>query len=185
MKVKRIIFGLFVLGFIIALAGVILGDASEQATTNDALTEESETLDINSPDIIFDVNLISLASYERVKEVLGEPEKTDEWVYESPSGNKYNAITWTYDAGNQEVIFMDNQAVRYTLYGEGQSYQSHEEALRLFNIIPEPSMIKTADTGAAFRYANVSGTVDDFWMIEENGGTIGILKITFDSSYFK
>jgi hypothetical protein len=122
-----------------------------------------------------------------LQEVLGEPEDIDEWEFKSTNGQTYDAVTWIYDDGNQEFMFIDDKIVRYTMYGTDQTYNDKDHVLALFGITPGPNITKVADTGSAIRYerVDVSMKVDDFWLIEgSEKNSIGTVKITYDSRYF-
>ncbi|GJM73010.1 hypothetical protein HMSSN036_52260 [Paenibacillus macerans] len=135
--------------------------------------------------IIIDANKFSKISPDELVEIMGDPEEKEEWKYDSLNGQTYDAITWTYENGNQEFLFIDGKVVRFTLYGTGQTYEDGEQALSLFGITPGPNITETADTGTAIKYADVSMGIDEFWMLEDSKpNSIGTVKITYDSRYF-
>ncbi|MEK5167167.1 hypothetical protein NYE69_33335 [Paenibacillus sp. FSL R5-0527] len=157
---------------------VINGTGDKPMSTVSGDEQEKATM-------IIDANKFSKISPDELAEILGDPEAKEEWKYDSLNGQTYDAITWTYENGNQEFLFIGGKVVRFTFYGTGQTYTDDEQVLSLFGITPGPNITKTEDTGAAMKYANASMKIDEFWLVEDSKpNSIGTVKITYDSRYF-
>ncbi|MFB9273373.1 hypothetical protein [Cohnella cellulosilytica] len=157
------------------------------ACTNTAVTSDSsEKVPEKKVEPIIDVVQFAHLTKSELISKLGDPESTEDWVFDSANGQKYNAVTLTYDDELQEFMLIDDKVVRFTLYGSGQVYDK-EHVLEQFGIDRSPNLTKVADTGSALRYQRVdkSMNVDDFWLIEgTEKGYIETLKVTYDSRYF-
>nr|PZN50822.1 MAG: hypothetical protein DIU61_14440 [Bacteroidota bacterium] len=167
-----------------------MSNPEEMATTSGTNNTDSQSNTDSQPEQftpIVDAKQFALIDEEQLINLLGEPEARDEWNYKNPRGQEFKAITLSYNKGNQEFMFIDGKLVRFTYYGEGQTYENNEHALALFGIDVK-EMQKIGDTGSAIRYRgkNDSTKVDDFWLTEGLGenNTIDTVKITYDASYF-
>ncbi len=157
------------------------------AGCSSAIKHEEQVAQDETVQPIVDSSQFGKINMEELVGILGEPESKDEWNFESANGQKYKAITWVYDDGNQEFLFIDNKVVRFTFYGTGQVYKDGYQALALFGITPGPNIKKSADTGTVIRFQQVDDSmkVDDFWLLEgDTKKSIGTVKITYDSRYF-
>jgi len=176
---------LFTLGvlllIIVAACGQIPASTDEQAApTSSAVVEEA------GEDMIINAVQFAGISEKQLIELLGEPESKEDWSFSSANGQKYKALTYVYDNGNQEFLFIDGKVVRFTFYGTGQKYKDGKHALALFGIEPGPNITLVTNTGSAIKYQRVheSMKIDEFWLIEDSEKTIGTVKITYDSRYF-
>jgi len=143
-------------------------------------TEETNS----NVEVLFDVTPFSQITPEKLVELKGKAESIEDWEFSSPNGKKYKAKTYSYDNGNQEFMIIDKKVVRLTVRGTGQKFNDAKSVLSMYGIKPEESMSKTADTGSAIRYKNVTDQVGDFWVIHTNK-SIDTLKVTYDIKYFE
>lgn len=162
---------------------VINGTGDKPMSTVSGDEQEKATM-------IIDANKFSRISPDDLVEILGEPETKEEWEYDSSNGQTYDAITWTYQSGNHEFLFIDGKVVRFTFYGTGETYKDKKQVLSLFGISPGADITLEADTGVAFRYRHVdqSAKIAEFWLTGDIGDdeedSIGTVKITYDLKYF-
>lgn len=190
--VKRKNGKLALFSFIIALACFIGAGAISTGEIKTGETNENKSISEGENDVemIIDATQFALLSEEELIKLLGEPESRENWNWTNPRQEKYEAVTLTYDEGNQEFMLIDGKVVRFTYYGKGEKYEDDEHALRMFGINPK-DMVQIGDTGFAIKYRknNRDCKVDEFWLIEDSGPSpeaniIGTVKITYDSSYF-
>ena len=189
-KRRTLKFVLFSSGVCLAcIIAVVVLAANEGSPKQSATSETEQKADVQEQiDVI--VNAVEFAglSEDELVKLLGEPESKEKWNYKSLNGQTYKAITYVYDNGNQEFLFIDGKVVRFTFYGSGQKYKDGKHALALFGIEPGPNITEVGNSSAALRYQRVHETmnIDEFWLIEDIGedNTIGTVKITYDSRYF-
>ncbi|RRJ62400.1 hypothetical protein EHV15_05125 [Paenibacillus oralis] len=163
------------------VVSLIINGTGDKAVSTIVSNQNEET------PMILDANKFSRISPDELIKIMGEPESKEEWKYDSSNGQTYEAITWTYQSGNHEFLFIDGKVVRFTFYGTGEIYKDKNQALSLFGIAPGADIMLEADTGVAFRCRHVdqSSKIAEFWLIE--GGeedSIGTVKITYDLKYF-
>jgi len=179
--VRKLIVFTFILLLLVACSD------SSSVSNSVSNSEQTSRLEMNEVTPIVDSVKFAKMTMTELKDLLGDPEDIDEWEYKSLNGQVYDAVTWSYDKGNQEFMFIDDKLVRFTMYGTGQKYEDEDHALALFGITPGPNITKVADTGFALRYEHVdiSMKIDDFWLLEDSEkNSIGTVKITYDSRYF-
>lgn len=166
---------------------LLLVACSTSSNIDNSSQSEVESIQIEevSP-IVSSVQFSGVSEVELIK-LVGDPESKDSWNFNSTNGQTYDAVTWTYDKGNQEFLFIDDKVVRFTYYGDGENYEDADHAFSLFGITKGPNITKVSDTGSALRYQRVdeSMKVDEFWLVEDlSAKSIGTVKITYDSRYF-
>jgi len=176
---------LFSISCVSLIIGIIIS-ANEPMPVNNSTAEKERSTEIDENMI---VNAVEFAGIDEkhLIDLIGEPESKDEWNFTSPNGQTYKAMTLVYEQGNKEFLFIDGKVVRFTYYGNKQTYKNEKHALALFGIKPGPNITLVADTGAALRYRNVdeSMKIDEFWLIEDSDSSIGTVKITYDLAYFE
>lgn len=116
--------------------------------------------------------------------IMGEPESKDDWNYDSGVGT-FPTTTYSYNSGDDEFLVIDNAVVRYSHYNK-VTFNDTSDLFYMFGVETQEGMTLKADTDYAMRYGSVSDKVEDFWVldIEPKEKTAGIIKITYDTSYF-
>lgn len=129
----------------------------------------------------------SRATAENVRAALGEPDSKSEKEIYGPYNGTYITTTWSYNDKRLEFMFISNRVVQFTYYGDNQPFEHINEVLDLFGITSGPEITLVSENRKMLSYQKVDpyGIIDDFSLVYgDTEKTIGIVKITYDSSYF-
>lgn len=138
----------------------------------------------NEMQAIIEAENFSNVKVKKLKELLGEPESTEKWEFDTGVG-KYNATTYTYNDGEYEFLVIKKKVVRLTInLKEKQKVQSGSRMMSLFGIDMGDDCGKVAETGSALRYQLVSDKVDEFWIPIIEDDEYDTVKITYNQMLF-
>lgn len=177
--------------FIILLVfSILLIGCDGQNNSDDVVSGEENHI---GEDLIYiDVNQFSRISSEELIGIMGEPNSREDWNNSTDRG-KFLIEIYEYDG--YDFFIADDSVVRMNIYseryynldGEGIEFSSEESIFDMLNIPVDYDKIKrTEDTGYALRYSPVSDKVAEVWCIgiDEEGGSIEEIKVTFNLNYF-
>lgn len=171
---------LLVLSFIIGLIGVGDKNTAEKAK--------------ESVELIIDTSQFSRISSAELVQIMGEPEKVEDFEWKIPRTNEgIVGKLYIYDKNKYEFILFDDSVVRLNVYSGSfmgydnskMTFDNEEDIFTMFAIEPNENLKKIADTNYALRYSPVSDKVADVWIQEINGNEFGIAKITYNLNYFE
>lgn len=168
---------ILILLVLIVIIFAVLGCSSAKVSKDTSEAESSVNQLINATQF-------SRISPDELINIMGKAEKIDQWTFQSPNGQKYAAKTYEYNKGNYEFLVIDNTVVRFTFYGEGQTFQSEKDLFKLFGIITRNDMKKVADTGSALRYQSVSDKIGEFYVLLSDKNKIDTVKVTYNLNCF-
>lgn len=175
-----------IIGIIILLIilGAIVGNDKNQSNKKEEKTAE----------LVIDANQFSRISSSELIEILGEPEKVEDYTWKIPKTNEsIVGKLYIYDRNKYEFILFDDRVVRLNVYsgqfmGNDDSkmkFESEDDIFAMFGIEPNKRFRKVADTNYALRYTPVSDKVAEVWVQEINGNEFDIAKITYNLNYFE
>jgi len=174
------IIGIFVLLIII---GAIVGNNENSPKNID-----------KSVELVIDVNQFSRISSSELVEIMGEPEKIEDYEWRVPSTNEsIVGKMYIYDKNKYEFILFDDMVARLNIYSGSymgydnskMTFKNEKDIFAMFAIEPNERLKKIADTNYALRYSPVSDKVADVWIQEINGNEFGIAKITYNLNYYE
>lgn len=173
-----------VLGVLFFVLVVVLAACSNESNVS------KDSVPIES---IIDANQFSRITSTQLVELMGEPEKTEDYEWLVPKTNKsIVGKLFTYEKGKYEFIIFDDQVVRLDV-NSGQfwgyddsvlTFNQEDDIFKMFNITPNEHLKKIADTNYALRFSPVSDKVADVWVIEIDGKNFGSARITYNLNYF-
>ncbi|WP_431030129.1 hypothetical protein [Lysinibacillus sp. LZ02] len=153
----------------------------------------SENTSKSTVEQVIDVTQFSKISSSKLVEIMGEPEKIEdfEWLV-SRTNQSIVGKLYIYEGNKYEFILFDDVLVRLNVYSGNymgyddtvMSFEEKEDIFSMFGITPQSSMRKEADTNYALRYEKVSESVEEVWILEIENKNFGIAKFTYDSNYF-
>ncbi|KEF40406.1 hypothetical protein M670_00432 [Schinkia azotoformans MEV2011] len=176
--------GLVVLSTAIGVMSSINSENSSIKTSN-VTTEKTE--------IIIDANQFSRISSDELINIMGQPQKIDEYMWLVPStGKKIPGKTYIYEDNKYEFMVLDDTVTRLSVYsgtymGYDESimeFKNEEDLFSMFNIKPNDHVKKVGDTGYALRFSPVSDKVADLWIVEVEDNKFGAAKITYNLNYY-
>lgn len=144
-------------------------------------------------DVIIDVNQFSRISSLELVEIMGEPQKIEDYEWSVPkTGESIVGKLYIYEDSKYEFILFDDKVVKLDMYSgtfmgyddSRYSFNSEKDIFAMFNIEPNNNMKKTADTNYALRYSPISETVADVWIQEISDNQFDIAKFTYNVNYF-
>ena len=144
-------------------------------------------------DVMIDVNQFSRISSSELVEIMGEPQKIDDYEWLVPkTGKSIVGKLYIYEDSKYEFILFDDKVVKLDIYSgtfmgyddSRFSFDSEEDIFAMFNIEPNSNMKKTADTNYALRFSPISETVADVWIQEISDDQFDIAKFTYNVNYF-
>lgn len=154
----------------------------------------STTTDSNREiEVIIDATQFARISVEELTNILGEPQKVEEYKWIKSSNNeKIEGSLYIYENNKFEFLVTDDSVVRLNVYsGEYwgyddsvMSFKKKDDIFNMFGIVPSERLKKVADTNSALRYSPVSDKVADVWIEDINKNNFGVAKITYNLNYF-
>lgn len=142
---------------------------------------------------IVDVNQFSKINSTKLIDILGEPEKIEDYEWSVPSTNEsIVGKMYIYEKNKYEFILFEDIVSRLNIYSgkfmgyddTTMTFEKEKDIFSMFGIVPSSNMKKNADTNYALRYSPVSDGIVDVWIQEISGKEFGIAKITYDSKYY-
>lgn len=142
---------------------------------------------------IIDANQFSRISSTQLVEIMGEPEKTEDYEWLVPKTNKsIVGKLYTYEKGKYEFVIFEDQVVKLDInsgeyWGYDDSvftFNKEDDIFKMFNITPNENLKKITDTNYALRFSPVSDKVADVWVIDIDEKSFGSVKITYNLNYF-
>lgn len=143
--------------------------------------------------MVIDVNQFNRISSEKLIQIMGQPQKVDEYMWSVPlTGKSIPAKTYIYEDNKYEFMVLEDSVTRLNVYsgiywGYDEStfyFENKEDLFSMFNIKPNDDLKKIADTGYALRYSPVSDTVAELWVLEIENSKFGAAKITYNLNYY-
>jgi hypothetical protein len=140
--------------------------------------ESSKFLEENV-NIVLDASQFWESKHETISEInfiklMGEPDSTEEWIYETTLGS-YQIKSLYYD--NYEYMFNGGTLTRISIE-EGISYNNKDEILKIFGL-KEYSNSEITDTNHSYRVTNCG--VVDFWVQDMDENNLITIKISYSS----
>lgn len=142
---------------------------------------------------IIDATQFSKIKSAQLVEIMGEPEKIEDFEWTVPKTNQsIVGKLYIYEKNKFEFILFDDVVTRLNVYS-GQywgyddstmKFEEKDDIFPLFGIEYNNQIKKVADTNFALRYSPVSDKIEDVWIQEIEDKTFGIAKFTYDPSYF-
>lgn len=171
----RNIKGIMIIAFIFILSAC--------STNSGQVTSGNNVINNNEVPLIIDASKLSRISVSKVKEIMGEPESTEKWKFNS----KYDASTLTYDKGNTELMVIDDAVVRLTIYPVDLEIEDKKDIFKALNITPGESLKKASDTGTATKYHLVSDNIAELYLQSDfaDKNIITDITVTYDLRYFE
>lgn len=143
--------------------------------------------------MIIDAEQFAEISPEKLIEIMGEPESTESWNYDTELGT-YATTTYTYDNGCLEFLVIDEKVLKMNIFSpryqdntaNSFSYEKEKDIFALIGITDIKDIIKISDTNSALRYQRISDSIDDLWIpdLDSKNNTFDSIKITYDQFYF-
>jgi len=142
---------------------------------------------------IIDATQFSKINSAHLVEIMGEPEKIEDYEWSVPKTNKsIVGKLYIYEKNKFEFVLFDDIVTRLNVYS-GQywgyddstiNFEEKDDIFPLFGIEHNNQIKKVEDTNYALRFSPVSDKIDDVWIQEIKDKTFGIAKFTYDSTYF-
>ncbi len=176
---------------VIVLVYFIGSQFSPKNTTETNSTSVSESQ--SQTEIILDVTQFSQIAPDKLIEIMGEPEETEDWDFDT-GVDTYLTSTYSYDKHRYEFMFMDDKVVRLTINSpkyndindESFSYNDNESLFTMLGVETSRDITKIIDTGVALKYQIVCNGIDEIWFpdIDVTNKKLDTIKITYDQTYF-
>lgn len=151
-------------------------------TSNESNIIENERKENNKIDYILDVPSFNNITYNQLIEKMGQPTDTD--TYNSKGKEAKINI---YD-DKFEFMFYDDKLIRLTIcayeFEELKNLNNIEDFCKKLNITEYSTENKSADTGYALRYKNLTNSIKDFWITSLDDSEYIQIKITFETNGF-
>lgn len=173
------------ISIILTLVILVLLSACSAGSTNSSSNKSIEP--------IIDATQFSKINSTQLVEIMGEPEKIEDFEWTVPKTNQsIVGKLYIYEKNKFEFILFDDVVTRLNVYS-GQywgydestfNFEEKDDIFPLFGIEHDNKIKKIADTNFALRYSPVSDKIDDMWIQEIENKTFGIAKFTYDPTYF-
>ena len=181
--------------FIIAIGSVgNNSNTNQNNNSNDTVIEEnkSDELDKQSQEnntnetlknqYILDVPSFDNITYNQLIEKMGNPTDNDTYTVDGKTAKIY-----IYDE-KYEFMFYNDKLIRLTIcayeFEELKNLNSINEFCEKLNITGYSTKNKSADTGYASRYKDLTNSIKDFWITGLGEPDYLQIKITFDTNGF-
>lgn len=155
--------------------------------------ENGNSVNDTSSDFVIDVNQFSNISTDELVELMGEPEDTESWDFDTAVGT-FPTVRYTYENGRYEFLEIDNKIVRVTinspkynaLDAESFTYKNTDDLFSMFGIEESEDYIKITTADSALRLQRLTDDIDEFFIpsIDLASNSFDMVQITFDQMYF-
>lgn len=146
--------------------------------------KETSSSSTSKVEVYFDALSFADKSKDDIISIYGEPESTDEWVYDRVSdGKSYKIKTLSYTLDNGEYWkfnFNNNIMQRISIDDCNIHFDEKNDVLSLFGC-KKYSNTKTTDTNSALRYTNCG--VADLWAWSIEDSAITGMKISYSNLF--
>lgn len=156
----------------------VMNDKNEENKSE----EEDKTNTIVETKSIMDVPSFTNITYDLLVEKMGQPTSNDTYTV-----NGKTAQIYSYDK-RYEFMLYNNKLIRITIYAseieELKNLKKIDDFCKKLNITDYSTSNKSADTGYALRYNNLTEAINDFWITSLDDSDYIEIKITFDTNGF-
>lgn len=167
-KIWKVILILFIIAFVFAFQEIVRNPEKYGGTTQ-------QILDVNS----FYKNAVDTISEEGLVNMIGEPERKEEWTYPKLDNTTLDLVTYSYQNNEFDYIFNNNQLVRISI-NKKIKYSSEKTIFKLFNLTNHD--ITTIDNKKTY-IKIYNSSVPEVWCGISNGN-IEWTRITFVNNIF-
>ena len=121
---------------------------------------------------------------------LGDPPRTDKWIFRSTSGHQVPATSYFFEINHfpVEFIVVDNKVAGLNVLPpedpeHDMEIETHKDVLALTGILPEDDMITVLENSVTARYTAVNANVREVW-VTLNDKKVDSLRVSFENKYF-
>lgn len=194
-QIKKKPIGLIILLGIILLLFVSLGVAlaTSKKEVPEEISEEipeelAEETTIENVSNIISLDLFTGADTSRVKELLGEPDKINEYTLDGFVQIPYTSYEYnSHDSfGELSVDFVDDKVVRFLSYNDYE-YGTINQILEEFNITKSEDIFLIDKNDSFEKYGNASDNIPELWinLINKDSNTFGFIRATYEPKYYE
>lgn len=154
----------------------------------------SESTTESEVDVIIDTTQFSGVSSEELTNVMGEPESIEDYEWKIPSSGKgIVGKLYIYDNNKYEFLLFDDKVARLNVYSGVYwgyddttfSFNSGKEVMKSFGIINTyKNMARTVNTGVVEKYEPVTEGVQVVEIHDIKDDTFGLIRFTYDNSFY-
>lgn len=190
-QIKKKPIGLIILLGVILLLFVSLGVAlatSKKEIPEEISEETPKETTIEEVSNITSLDLFAGADSSRVKELLGEPDKINEYTLDGFVQIPYTSYEYnSHDSfGELSVDFVDDKVVRFLSYNDYE-YGTINQILEEFNIKKSEDIFLIDKNDSFEKYGNASDNIPELWinLINKDSNTFGFIRATYEPKYYE
>ncbi len=140
--------------------------------------------------VVFDCSKFSRISADELRDELGEPKTTEDWMNRTSKGN-FQMQIFTYDLEGVygEFILYEDTVVKLHLFSDSQweiTGSSFDNIFAMFGIVPGKNIKRTVNTGVTHKFSPVSDKVAEIevYNYDRENKSFDTVYVTYDLSYF-
>ena len=139
---------------------------------------------------VIDVYQYGGITSDELLEKLGEPPRTDKWIFRSTAGHQVPATSYFFEINHlpAESIVVENKVAGLNVLPpedpeHDMEIGTHKDILAMTGIVPEEGMVTVLENSVTARYSSVNDNVREVW-VTINDKSVDSLRVSFENKYF-